>query len=103
MGKADEANHHSRNADSKRFGEKTKTNPGCDRHPNLQMEAATSMTSAGRIFDYVCPVPSCRRHYDGARYFEEVEVPFSNRKDAAQIQLSVVASVSRLPSSGVDS
>jgi len=48
--------------------------PACDLHINLQMEAATFMTPTGRIFGYVCPIPTCRRRYNGISYFQEPEV-----------------------------
>jgi hypothetical protein len=38
------------------------------------MEVMTFMTPTGRILGYACPVPSCRRRYNGIRYFQEPEV-----------------------------
>jgi hypothetical protein len=70
------------NAHSYRSGAKAKPNPACDRHPNLQMEATSFMTPRGGIIGYICPVPSCGRHYDGLRYFEGVEVGLPNHEDA---------------------
>jgi len=52
---------------------KTKNDPSCDKHTNLQMIPTSFKTPAGRIFGYVCPVPSCGRHCDGESYFYTTE------------------------------
>jgi len=59
--------------DSTKIRSKAHSNPACDLHINLQMEATTFMTPTGRILGYICPVPSCRRRYNGFRYFREPE------------------------------
>jgi len=45
--------------------------PPCDRHPNLQM--VPLQLESRRAFVYVCPAPSCGRHYDDQGYFEVVD------------------------------
>ena len=89
--------HQKGDADSKRVGAKTKSNPACDKHPNLQMEGASFMTPAGRIFSYICPVPSCGRRYDGKKYLEGCDVTYANQENASNSRRTVVDCVSGPP------
>ena len=71
---SDRSDHQKERPDSTKARSKTPSNPACNLHINLQMEATTFMTPTGRILGYICPVPSCRRRYNGIRYCQEPEV-----------------------------
>ena len=66
-------NHQNGRSDSTKARARGRSKAACDLHINLQMEATTFMTPTGRILGYVCPVPSCRRRYNGISYFQEPE------------------------------
>ena len=82
---------------SERRGSRRASNPACDLHISIQMEATTFMTPGGRILGYICPVPSCGRHYDGVRYFDKSDTTFAGQDEAPTLARQFSDSQSRLP------
>jgi hypothetical protein len=70
---------------------RTRPHPACDRHTNLQMVPSARRGLDGEKF-HTCPVPTCRRCYNGDTYFDlgeastlwEITTP-KNPQDAARV------------------
>jgi len=67
--------------------------PPCDSHPNLQM--VPLQLESRRAFVYVCPAPSCGRHYDDQGYFEVVDGQPVREENVAPSRMSSAREILR--------
>jgi hypothetical protein len=52
----------------------SRTNPHCDRHPNLQMVPCLLRRPKGMVAGHVCPVPGCGRYFVEEGYVSGADV-----------------------------